>query len=380
MTTGTEIDFARIRAARRRRLFDAMADDSIDALILARPSNVAFASGARQLWTSGIRPWGPACVVVGATNRVHLLSTWDEGVPEEIPHEDLWGLSWNPAIIVFRVQSIPGLEGALRVATDGWSPGAEHLLKAVCPHAEIVDGGLVIARARSPKTSDELACLTGAATLAESALSAMIDALRPGVTERQLLAACVRHLGSLGAPVLPSEGVACATPLEGQVHLRRLASDRQVAAGELVVLNPAALLAGYQGTLARTWAVEGKPSAAQRALAERCQAAHVALIGCCRAGATGADLCRAWDATGESWPPEPLAWGIGLGTELPVIGHGLGEGAVLGAGTVLAVQSWVAAEGAGGVLQQDMVLVTDSDPQVLTRFGRGPVGGVSCSG
>jgi hypothetical protein len=40
---------------------------------------------------------------------------------------------------------------------------------------------------------------------------------------------------------------------------------------------------------------------------------------------------------------------------------------------VLAVEAWVAAEGAGGVLEQDLVLVTDAEPEVLTRYGRGPL-------
>jgi Xaa-Pro aminopeptidase len=38
---------------------------------------------------------------------------------------------------------------------------------------------------------------------------------------------------------------------------------------------------------------------------------------------------------------------------------------------VLALEGWVAEKGAGGVLEQDMVLVTDDEPEVLTRYNRG---------
>ena len=53
------VDMSALREDRRRRLFDAMAAHGLDALILGRPANITFASGARQLWTSGARPFGP---------------------------------------------------------------------------------------------------------------------------------------------------------------------------------------------------------------------------------------------------------------------------------------------------------------------------------
>ena len=37
----------------------------------------------------------PACSCA-TTGAIHLLSTWDEGIPEDIPHENLYGIAWNP--------------------------------------------------------------------------------------------------------------------------------------------------------------------------------------------------------------------------------------------------------------------------------------------
>ena len=370
---GSRVDFARLRSERRARLFDAMAASGIDVAVLGRPASVVYASGARQLWTAGARPFGPACVVVRATGRVHLLSTWDEGVPPEVAREDLFGLSWNPAVIAGRLRAIPGLADARRIATDGYSPGSAQLLSALAPGAELFDAGPVLARARAPRTTDELGCIVTAAAAAESALNALADALHPGVTERELVARYVEHIAALGLPTPPTEAVVCATPRSGPVALRRVPAGRAVGAGELVALSPGALYAGYQGCLARTrLSGPGEPTAAQRAVLERCHAALGALVAACRPGASGAALRAAWDATGEPPPPEPLAWGIGLGAETPVIGHGLGEAEVVPAGSVLAVQAWVAAEGAGGALEQDLVLVTEQGPEVLTRFGPEP--------
>jgi Xaa-Pro aminopeptidase len=156
------------------------------------------------------------------------------------------------------------------------------------------------------------------------------------------------------------------------VSRRRLAFDRPVGPGELVTLNPGAFYAGYEACLARTWvAGEVSPTRTQRDVARRCRSVLDAVVSACRAGASGSDIQRAWDASGEPSPSAPFVRGVGLGAEPPLIGSGLGATSWLRDGMVLAVEAWVAAEGAGGVLEQDLVLVTDAGPEVLTRYGRG---------
>jgi Xaa-Pro dipeptidase len=111
-------------------------------------------------------------------------------------------------------------------------------------------------------------------------------------------------------------------------------------------------------------------------LAARCRSALDAVVAACRAGATGGDVRRAWAATGEAMPTVPLVHGVGLGMEPPVIDAAVGEDALLEAGSVLSVTSWVAVEGIGGFLERDLVVVGEGVPEVLSRFGRGP-GGLS---
>jgi Xaa-Pro aminopeptidase len=241
---------------------------------------------------------------------------------------------------------------------------------ALFPGAELVDANPLLDRVRIPKTANELACIATAAAIAESALNAMIGTLQPGVTERQLVGVYAHRIASLGSPP-PSEGVACLTPARGPVALRRLAGDVPAAPGQLAALSPGAFFAGYEAGLARTWPVPGGSlTAAQSRLADRARAALEAVIGACVPGATGAEICQAWEATGEEWPAEPLVRGLGMGTERPVVGPGLGQAASLQAGMVVAVQAWVAEEGVGGVLESDTVLVGAGAPNVLTRYGR----------
>ena len=357
----------RLRTERRRRLFEAMTAHDLDALVLSRPADVLSATGARQLWIAGTRPVGPACVLVRSTGRTHLLSVSDDGVPAEIAHDDLVAPTWNPANMVTSLRTIPGLPDARRIGTGSLSAGLTSLLSAIAPDASVVDGRPAIRAARATKTADELAYITAAIAVAESGLAAMLDALRPGITERELLGVYLERIASLGAPTPPTESVVCVTPASGPVALRRLATDRPVAAGELVVLDAGGIVAGYEGGLGRTSVAGSAPTSAQRELAARCRGALDTVAAACRAGATGGDVRRAWAATGEAMPPVPLVHGVGLGMEPPVIGAGVGDDAALMAGSVLSVTSWVAVEGVGGFLERDLLLVGEGAPEVLSR-------------
>jgi Xaa-Pro aminopeptidase len=394
---GGRVDFGRLRRERRQRLLEAMAGAGVDVLMLGRPANMAFASGARQLWTSGTRPFSPACIVVASTGRVHLLSTWDEGVPDEIPHSDLFGLSWNPAVSTARLRSIEGLAAARRVATDGIGATTASLIGSLCPDAELVDGSRILRQARAAKSPDEIACLVTAAAAAEAGLSALASALRPGATERGLVGIYAEKMASLGLPCLPTEGVAWVTTDVSRP--RRMASDRELVAGDLVALNPGASFAGYEITVGRTRPVG--PVSASSPAGHAALVARTALdgvIGVCRPGATGADLLDAWEQYGGTPLYEPLAWGVGLGVEAPVIGAGggrggggrggggagggggggvggagggLGRASTIRAGAVLAVQAWTYHEGVGGILEQDVILVGPEGPTVITRSRSG---------
>lgn len=303
-----------LRTERRRRLFDAMADHDLDVLVLGRPADVVYATGARQLWTAGSRPFGPACVVVASSERTHLLSTWDEGVPPELSHDDLYGLSWNPANLVASLGKIPGLRDARRVGTGSLSPGFPRLVSALAPEAEVVDGTPAIWAARATKTPEELTCIRSATKVAEAGLQAMVEALHPEVTERELLAVYLERIATLGAPTPPTEAVASIS-------------------GDLVALDAGAMVDGYEGSAAGTWTTIG-----ERVVDERCRAALDAVVGACRPGGTGADVRRAWEAaSGEPMPTLPLVHGVGLGMEPPIVAAGVGDGVVFAAGMVLSV-------------------------------------------
>jgi Xaa-Pro aminopeptidase len=137
-----------------------------------------------------------------------------------------------------------------------------------------------------------------------------------------------------------------------------------------VVLAPGALYAGYEAGLARTRVAGRRVDRATAELAARCASAMDALMAACRPGGSGADLYRAWEETGNPQSLVPLAHGLGLGAEPPLIGLGRGRDAVLEEGMVLSVQSWVTEQGVGGLLERATVHVGSAGPTALTRYRR----------
>jgi len=142
------VDFARLRAERRAKVLSGMESHDLDALMLGGVGNVRYVSGARQLGRSGVLPFAPVAVVVRDTGRVHLLSTWDEGVPPEIGRDDLYRMSWNPANLAADLAKIPGLRDARRVGTDGLTPMFAALIPELVTKADLVDAGLVMTSTR----------------------------------------------------------------------------------------------------------------------------------------------------------------------------------------------------------------------------------------
>lgn len=367
---GARIDFDRLRRARRARVFDAMNDRGVDALMLGGVGNVRYVSGARSLGRAGVLPFAPVAVVVRATERVHLLSTWDEGVPPEIDRDSLYGLTWNPAILMDSVAAIPGISESRSIGTDGLTPIFADMVSSALPSAEIADAAALLATVRRTKMDDEITCIDVAAAIAESALSALEGALVPGVTERELLGVYYERIADRGAPIAPSESVCFATACTGPVAFRHLVSDRPIREGELVVLAPGALYAGYEAGLARTRVAGDAVTPAASRLAGRCARSMDALLDACRAGNFGADLYRAWQDADNDESPVPLAHGVGLGAEPPLVGLGRGRGAKFEEGMVLSVQAWVTDDGVGGCLERATVRIDGGGPSAITRCGR----------
>jgi Xaa-Pro dipeptidase len=341
-TTGTTTDAAAdLRAARRQRVFDAMDAAGLDALVLGRRDSIAYATGLRSLWTAGTRPFGPACVLVAGPRSVHLLSTWDEGVPPEVPFEHLYGVTWNPAVMARSLAAIPGLPEARRIGVDGLSAGFVSTAGRLAPGASLVPAEDLLQAVRAVKLPAEVELVRVAVAVAAAGVGVAAAALATGASPSEALA------GALGAVATAGVTVPASAPLVEPVG----------EAASLVRIDLGFLVDGYEGGRGRTVPAGGAAALDTRLAAVR--DAQARLVDACRPGATGADL-RAAAASAGAGMTRWRVRGSGMGFEAPVVTDQLGESAALADGMVLSVEAEV-----DGVGRRDLVLVTPGGAEPL---------------
>jgi Xaa-Pro aminopeptidase len=340
----------------------------IDILVLGRGANVVYVSGATSLWNAGTHPFSPGCVLVRSTGAIHLLALWDdEGIPEDIPRENLVGLKWNPMTIVEVLRGIDGASGALRVGTDTLSPTFAQLLPMAFPAAELVDGEPAMRAARRIKTPAELVAIREAVTVAETSLAKAVTELRPGVTEKDLAGVLLEAAAAGGVTTPAVQDAAWITNREHP--WRRVGPSRAVADGDLVAFTAGVVAAGYIGEVGRTHLVGADMDRSAKALYARADGLWERLYSLCTPGAPAAKLLDAYEAAGENLPPMPVARGLGLGFDPPVVTAGLPRTAAeekLDAGMTLALTAYVWEPGVGAVFRRDSVAITDNGPELLS--------------
>ena len=366
--TVTEIlpDDAALRLARRSRVLAEMEAADIDLLVVGREGNARYVSGAPRLWTAGSRAFGPGCVLVRASGSVHLLSTWDEGIPDDIPHENLYGISFNAGNFLKVLQGIEGAATVRTVATDAMTPSAARLLAKAFPSAELTDGEPLLRRARRVKTSEEVDAIRASVRIAERALDEAAGTLAVGVTERQLTGVFMEAMASSGVTTPAHQDVAWITSREDP--WRRASRDTPAGPGDLVAFDAGVMLGGYVGELGRTHPVDGD-AAIEGQLARRCDELADRLLAACRVGAPVRDLLAAYEGAGVPLPPMPVARGLGLGYDLPLVTAALPRTAgeqIMEAGMVLALSAFVWKKGVGAVYAQEPVVLRATGPEPLS--------------
>ncbi len=367
MGTEIEADGLALRVSRRERAIAQMEAHGLDALVLGRQANVRYISGAPQLWVVGTRPFGPICTFVRATGEIHLNSTWDEGIPEEIPHENLYGFAWNPMTLVDVLRGIKGSDSPWRIGTDALTPTFAKLLPMAFPNAELVDGEQAMRAARRVKTPEEIVALRRALAVAEEGLAKGVAELVPGTTEKRLAGAILEAEAAGGVSTPATQDAAWVTSKDHP--WRRAEGDGRVRDGDLVALSAGVLADGYVAEVARTVYV-GEPTDAVRSLYRRRDDLWDRLIDACRVGQPTSALLDAYEQAGEPLPAMPVAHGLGLGFDPPVVTPSLratADADIFEEGMVLALTGYVWERGVGAVFTRDAVVIGADGPEVLTQ-------------
>jgi len=237
--------------------------------------------------------------------------------------------------------------------------------------------------ARAVKTSEEIKIMRQVAANTEIAFAAMVDAIRPGIKECELVGIGLNALYAEG--IDHSEDIVCMSG-ENTNPYNWTFTDKQIRPGDAIYIDvDAASYLGYKSCVYRTFYC-GKPTDSQRKTYDQALAMLRGGIDACKAGNTNFDIQKGFGLTDalriEAWgttdwyghDPWALAHGCGLTLhDRPFVAHSYmengGEEIPLEPGMVIAVETYAGSpEKRTGARIEDMVLITETGGEVISRF------------
>lgn len=162
------------------------------------------------------------------------------------------------------------------------------------PRLKIEDAHPTVDRLRAAKSPNELALLRRAIEITDSAQLAAIRSVRPGLNERQVQAVIESTFLEQGAEGPAFSSIVGSGPNSTTLHYMR--NDRDMRAGEVVVMDVGASYQGYAADVTRTVPVSGRFTPEQRSIYQIVRDAQTAAERVARVGASGA----AWQAAADS--------------------------------------------------------------------------------
>lgn len=268
----------------------------------------------------------------------------------------------------------------LSEAKLGLDEGNMVFLKALekyFPKLKIEDGDTPMQLARMIKLEEEIVMLEEATAIADAVCATATAAVADGVRECEVAGEAMRTLFRLGG-----EYAHVMTPFvasgEHMAPPHRICSDKLIRNGDIVFIDIGAAWSGYFGDMARS-VICGKASDEQKKIYTAVYDALKAGIAEMRPGRTNKDSFDAFIrgankyGLGDRFLSLFIAHGVGIGAnEPPYIGETLPGAPTyeFKPGMVFAVEPLIWVEGirgGGGVRLEEMVLVTEDGPHVMSR-------------
>jgi Xaa-Pro aminopeptidase len=219
---------------------------------------------------------------------------------------------------------------------------------------------------RQIKSEDEIQRTIKALRCAEKAFSETMDAIRPGMTEKQVAWAMEKAMRSAGAQGLSFPVIVASGPNSALPHA--VPTDRKLARGEPVLVDWGARLDGYCSDTTRT-VVMGQPDDRFTQVYETVVAARDMAIAAIKAGADGTAVDKiARDHIGENGFAGKFGHSLGHGTGLAVHENprlSPVKNDRLEAGMIVTVEPGIYLPGLGGVRMENQVVVRQAGAQVL---------------
>jgi Xaa-Pro aminopeptidase len=383
------LDFDRLRRYRLDRAQASLAASECGAFLLFDFYNIRYTT---QTWIGGAlgdkmtryalltRDAGPTLWDFGSAARHHrLYSPWL--APDDC-RAGMLGLRGAIAptagLMESAVREIKGmLEDAgvadLPVGVDIVEP--PFLFEMQRQGLRVVDAQQLMLDARQIKSSDEIMLLTQAAAMVDGVYQDIVEALKPGIRENDIVALANKRLYEMG-----SEQVEAINAVSGErcnPHPHNF-SDRLIRPGDQAFFDIIHSYNGYRTCYYRTFSV-GSSTASQRDAYTKAREWMDASILAIKPGVGSDEVAAVWPAATEfGFESEMAAFGLqfghglGLGLhERPIISrlNSMTEPIELQVGMVFALETYCpASDGFSAARIEEEVVVTEDGPRILTLF------------
>lgn len=293
-------------ADRGERLQSLVGDHALDALLVnASESDFANVRYLCDYWPvfefAGVvvPPTGPLALLIGPESetfardrsrigRIHKLIEYRESADPAYP--DIEVDSYQSVFEDVGVQAPRRIGIAGSFATN-WL--MLESLRAAFSEAELVRADALLTQLRAIKSEAELDCLRTAFRISEEAIGRVLEAIKPGMTELQVVGVAQEAIYQRGAEYEGMVQYVMSGP--NSRHAISRASHRTLQAGEVVQLNISARVAGYSSGVGRPIAL-GRLRADQRDILEFGLDAHRATASWLRAGVIASDIAKRYRA------------------------------------------------------------------------------------
>src|SRR5664279_3525526 len=383
------VNFDRLRAYRLARAKASLESSECGSFLLFDFYNIRYTT---QTWIGGAlgdkmtryalltRDHGPTLWDFGSAARHHRLhSPWLE---QQDCRAGMLGLRGAIAPTVGLMESaVREIKGMLQEAGVAGAPvGVDiveppFLFEMQRQGLRVVDAQQLMLDARQIKSGDEIMLLNQAAAMVDGVYQDIVEALKPGVRENEIVALANKRLYELG-----SDQVEAVNSISGErcnPHPHNFA-DRIIRPGDQAFFDIIHSFNGYRTCYYRTLAV-GSSTSPQRDAYVQAREWMDKAIDLVRPGVGTDEIARAWPAATEfGFANEMAAFGLqfghglGLGLhERPVISrlNSLRDPIELQVGMVFALETYCpASDGVSAARIEEEVVVTADGPAILTRF------------
>ena len=239
----------------------------------------------------------------------------------------------------------------------------------------VLDAQQLMLDARQIKSADEIMLLTQAAAMVDGVYTDIVEALKPGIRENEIVALANKRLYDMG-----SEQVEAINAVSGErcnPHPHNF-SDRIIRPGDQAFFDIIQSYNGYRTCYYRTFSV-GSATTSQRDAYTKAREWMDRAIQMVKPGVGTDDIARLWPAaTDFGFADEMAAFGLqfghglGLGLhERPIISrlNSLEHPMEIQAGMVFALETYCpASDGFSAARIEEEVVVTPDGPRILTLF------------